>query len=150
VKGLTYTDHIEQRTRLKNWMSEQHLPGVLLANPAVITWLTGFALPLHPTTSLYMGGPLLLLVEDEHFTLVIADHQAELAADIATQPNCAVMTYAGYTASGPPMNSATCPNPQPACNEITRLDRCGNGMDARPSHGYASCQRTRITYFHPH
>jgi len=119
VKGLNYTDHIEQRTRLKNWMSEQHLPGVLLANPAVITWLTGFALPLHPTTSLYMGGPLLLLVEDEHFTLVIADHQAELAADIATQPNCAVMTYAGYTASGPPMNSA--PLVQILSQLVTRL-----------------------------
>ena len=113
--------HQQQRDQTQQRLHERGLSRALFAAPANITWLTGVPLPWRAGAFLYAGGPPLLWYEAGQFTLILmAGHDGE-AAEFATQPGCAVLTYQGYAYEQQPAG------PQHLQQTVAEL--------IRPSHG---------------
>lgn len=93
--------HVEQRQRTHERLQSADITRALFANEQSVRWLTGFAPPIQLGANLFLGGPPLVWYEDGHYTLIVLDGQAAHAADFAQQPNCALVTYPGYTIEQP-------------------------------------------------
>lgn len=93
--------HDEQRRRTHELFSSRKIDRALFANPASVTWLTGFAPPVQTGVSPFSGGPALVWYEAGQFTLIILSGYADEAAAFAESPNCTLITYQGYTLDEP-------------------------------------------------
>ncbi len=93
--------HQEQRQRTSALLEAKAIKRALFANQNSVKWLTGFAPPVQTGPNLFAGGPPLIWYEDGHYTLIILDSQAGEVADLASDPNCDVVTYQGYTIQQP-------------------------------------------------
>jgi Xaa-Pro dipeptidase len=91
------TMHQEQRDRTHQLLKRKNITRALFANPANITWLTGFARPWKVGADLYAGGSALVWYEDGIYTLIVMDAQVTEAEEFATQANCQVISYQGYS-----------------------------------------------------
>jgi Xaa-Pro dipeptidase len=89
--------HQEQRDRTGDFLKSQNINRALFANPANVTWLTGFARPWRAGADLYAGGPALVWYEDGQFVLIVMDAQVAEASEFASQENCHVVGYQGYS-----------------------------------------------------
>lgn len=89
--------HQVQRDRTHDLLKEKNISRALFANPANVTWLTGFARPWRAGADLYAGGPALVWYEDGTFTLIVMDSQVAEAEEFAKQQNCQVVGYQGYS-----------------------------------------------------
>lgn len=89
--------HQEQRDRTHNLLKSKKITRALFANPANVTWLTGFARPWRAGADLYAGGPALVWYEDGVFTLIVMDAQVAEVTDFAAQAHCHVLGYQGYS-----------------------------------------------------
>lgn len=89
--------HQPQRALARDLLRDRRLDAALFAQPATITWLTGFAPPMQLGPNPNAGGPPLLWYEGEQFTLIVVDAHAEAAAAFADELDGAVLTYTGYT-----------------------------------------------------
>ena len=85
--------HAEQRARAHDRLRSRGIDRALFANPATVTWLTGFAPPIQTGPSPFAGGPPLVWYEGGQFTLIAMDGFAGEAV--------AVITYPGYTFTAP-------------------------------------------------
>lgn len=56
-------------SRARQALKAQNLDGVLLANPATVTWLTGYAPPILHGPSPFEGGPPLVWLDGERVVL---------------------------------------------------------------------------------
>ena len=103
--------HQEQRDRTHQLLKAQGVQRALFANPANVTWLTGFARPWRIGADMYAGGPPLIWYEAGTFTLIVMDSQMADAETFARQPDCDVRGYQGYSytqqPAGPELLKAT-------------------------------------------
>jgi len=93
--------HEEQRRRARALLHERQIDAALFANPASVTWLTGFAPPVQSGPNPFAGAPPLLWWDGDRFTLIVVDGLASLAAFFADEADGAVITYRGYTVDAP-------------------------------------------------
>jgi Xaa-Pro aminopeptidase len=93
--------HHEQRQRTHELLQGRAIDRALFANSASVTWLTGFAPSPQTGVSPFSGGPTLIWYESGQFTLIVLSGYADDAALFAAQPNCALVTYQGYTLDAP-------------------------------------------------
>lgn len=89
--------HEEQRQRAHDALKVRDIHRALFANPATVTWLTGFVEPIQPSVSPFTASTPLVYYEDGVFTLIVRD---AFAAD-AQATGCPVHTYASYTIDTP-------------------------------------------------
>jgi len=89
--------HEEQRQRAHDSLKSQGIARALFANPASVTWLTGFAPPVQLGANPFAGGPPLAWYRGGEWTLLVLDSYAEAAAE----SGLAVVTYQGYTIEAP-------------------------------------------------
>ncbi len=93
--------HQEQRRRTHELLQKQGIQRALFAKPESVKWLTGFAAPVQTGIHPFAGGLPLVWYEDGHYTLVVVDGYAGLAAPFAQEPDGSVITYPGYTIQQP-------------------------------------------------
>ncbi len=93
--------HEAQRQRTQSLLQARNIDAALFANPASITWLTGFAPPVQTGPHPFAGAPPLLWWNGEHFTLIVVDGLAAVAAPFAAETDGDVLTYLGYTIDAP-------------------------------------------------
>jgi len=93
--------HHEQRAQTRALLRARGIDIAVFAHPHSVTWLTGFAPPVQTGRHLFAGAPPLVLYAGGHFTLVIVDAWAELAAVFGAEADGAVVTYLGYTIEQP-------------------------------------------------
>ena len=74
----------------------------LFADPATITWLTGFAPPVQLGPYPFAGGPPLLWYEEGRFTLIVVDLLADGARSFAHDRDAAVFPHTSVTPPAPP------------------------------------------------
>ncbi len=79
-------------SRAREVLRTRNLNGILLTEPASVTWLTGYAAPLLTGPSPFEGGSALAWLDPERVVLVVSD--AEQSAAEAT--GAEVSTYVGY------------------------------------------------------
>ena len=84
--------HESQRTRTHELLKSRGLRRALFAEPASVTWLTGYAPPVQTGPSPFSGGPVLVGYADGEFTLFTMDGQGP-----AREEGLTVQGYAGYT-----------------------------------------------------
>lgn len=97
--------HREQRQRTHDLLQSRGVPTALFAHPHSVTWLTGFTAPVQVGRNPFAAAPALVFYAGGHFTLVVVDAWAELAAPFAEEPDGALLPYAGYSLE-PAINSA--------------------------------------------
>jgi Xaa-Pro aminopeptidase len=93
--------HREQRERAHLLFKSKGIARALLASPASVKWLTGFAPPVEIGAHLFAGGPPMIWYEDGRFTLLVVDDWAADAAEFGEQPDGGVETHLGYTLDRP-------------------------------------------------
>lgn len=93
--------HQEQRQQTKDLLTAQGINRALFAAPNSVKWLTGFALPVQVGPNFFAGGPPLVWYEAGHFTLLVVDSYAALAAEFDQEPDGTLITYLGYTIEQP-------------------------------------------------
>jgi Xaa-Pro dipeptidase len=93
--------HEEQRQRASALLHARQIDAALFASPASVTWLTGFAAPLQTGPQPFAGAPPLVWWDGAHFTLIVVDGLAAMAAPFAATSDGRVMTYLGYTVDAP-------------------------------------------------
>lgn len=89
--------HEQQRQQAQDLLRSRGLDRALFANPASITWLTGFAPPIQLGPHPFAGGPPLLWYASGEWTLLVLDTYAEAA----TASGISVVSYQGYTIETP-------------------------------------------------
>lgn len=93
--------HEQQRQRAGELLREKGIDAALFANPASVTWLTGFAPPLQTGSNPFAAAPPLVWWDGERFTLIVVEGLAEAAASFAAEPDGTVLSYQGYTINEP-------------------------------------------------
>ena len=93
--------HQLQRERTDELLRSKGIRQALFTNYCSVKWLTGFAPAVQTGPYLFAGGPALVWYADGHFTLLVVDAQAPAAADFDAQPNCALVSYQGYSLHDP-------------------------------------------------
>jgi len=93
--------HQEQRQRTIEHLKSRGIERALLAHPHSVKWLTGFAPPVQLGPSFFAGGPPLLWLEGEVFTLFVVDAYAAEVEALDREPDCRVVSYLGYTIEQP-------------------------------------------------
>jgi len=83
--------------RFAEFARERGYQAVLLANPANITWLTGYAPPIQTGPSPFEGGPALGWFHQGELTLVMNDWESFAALELGAK----VHAYTGYTIDEP-------------------------------------------------
>lgn len=89
--------HEEQRERAQALLKTKGIEQALFADPASVTWLTGFAPGIQVGESPFVGGPALVWYAGGEFTLLVMDGQATEAR----QTGLPVATYVGNTIDQP-------------------------------------------------
>lgn len=93
--------HVEQRQRTQDRLAQAGLTRALFSDIHSIKWLTGFNPPIQLGPNLFVGGPPLLWYDNGRFTLIVLDGHAGSVADFGNLPDCALVTYEGYTIQKP-------------------------------------------------
>ncbi len=93
--------HQAQRDQTDELLRARGIERALFANYASVKWLTGFSPPVQTGPSAFLGGPPLVWYERGAWTLVVLDAHEIYAGTFARQPNCAVLSYTGYTRDQP-------------------------------------------------
>jgi Xaa-Pro dipeptidase len=99
---MEHAMHIENVSKLAEYLHFRGLQAALLANPFNLTWLTGYAPPIQTGTSPFEGGPALGWFLNGELSLLVSDGETGLAG--ASGAN--MLSYAGYTVDEP----LTCPH----------------------------------------
>lgn len=89
--------HAEQRQRAHEQLKSRGVAWALFANPASVTWLTGFATPVPGGPNPFAGGPPLLWYAAGDWTLIVIDGHAAVAQASGIE----VISYLGYTIDAP-------------------------------------------------
>ncbi len=89
--------HQHALDRLDRFLRSRGLFAALLANPATVTWLSGYAAPINSGPSPFEGGPALGWYRDGALTLLVSD----LEAAAARASGAEVREYLGYTIERP-------------------------------------------------
>lgn len=89
--------HTQNIGRLREWLHARDYRAALLANPATITWLTGYAPPVQTGPSPFDGGPALAWFQAGELILIVSDAEAAAARETGAE----VRDYAGYTVEEP-------------------------------------------------
>lgn len=82
--------------RLDEFLKAEGFAAALLANPANITWLTGYAPPIQTGPAPWEGGPALGWSLGGELTLVLNDWEAPAASALGAN----VVAYSGYSLDG--------------------------------------------------
>ena len=93
--------HQEQRKKAADYFAGHGIERALIAAPASVKWLTGFAAPVEVGPNPFQGGPPIVWYESGAFTLVIVEGLAEAAAEFAAEPGCRIAAYEGYSIQAP-------------------------------------------------
>lgn len=93
--------HQPQREQTHELLKSRGIERALFANYTSVKWLTGFNPPLHTGPSVFSGGPPMVWYENGAWTLLTLDWHAANAGAFGQQPNCALVTYTGYTVDQP-------------------------------------------------
>src|SRR5574339_413780 len=83
--------------QLREYCARHQLQALLLASPATLTWLTGYAPPIQTGPSPFEGGPALAWWQDGQLSLVLSDAEAAAAAE----SGAAVHDYLSYSIDEP-------------------------------------------------
>lgn len=92
----------ESLRRLSEFAKSGGYDALLLANPANLTWLTGYAPPIQTGPSPFEGGPALGWFQAGELVLVMNDWEAGAAEALGAQTH----PYSGYTIDEPLQGSA--------------------------------------------
>ena len=90
--------HPQNMERLAALLRTHHCAAALLADPATITWLTGYAPPIETGPSPFEGSPVLGWWQAGELHMIVSD--METAAAEAAAP-AAVRSYVSYTIEAP-------------------------------------------------
>lgn len=93
--------HEQQRQQTHELLQKNGIQQALFARTDSTKWLTGFAAPVQVGLNLFASGNPLVWYDNGHFTLIVLDGYAELAAPFAQEANASVVTYLGYTVEQP-------------------------------------------------
>ena len=93
--------HLAQRTKAATYFAANGIDRALLAAPASVKWLTGFAAPIECGPNPFQGAPPLVWFDRGNWTLVVVEGLAAAAKEFAGQENCRVLSYEGYTIRQP-------------------------------------------------
>ena len=93
--------HEEQRVRAQDLLKSRGVDRALFASINSVKWLTGFAPPVQVGPSFFLGGPPLVWYAGGHFTLIVLDAHAGIAAPFGQEPGCTLVSYLGYTIEQP-------------------------------------------------
>jgi Xaa-Pro dipeptidase len=93
--------HKEQRDQTHALLKQHNIHQAIFSKPASVCWLTGFAPPVQVGPNLFTASYPLLWYDDGQFTLIVVESYADLAEPFSMQPDCAVLTYEGYTPDAP-------------------------------------------------
>lgn len=93
--------HQPQRDQAHELLKTRVIERALFANIATVKWLTGFNPPIQTGPSAFLGGPPMVWYENGYWTLIVLDTQEVNAGKFAQQPNCALVSYTGYTVDQP-------------------------------------------------
>lgn len=87
----------ENLERFSRWLQSEKLDAALLANPASLTWLTGYAPPIQTGPSPFEGGPALAWGRPGELVVIASDAEAGAlrAAGVTVQD------YLSYTIDAP-------------------------------------------------
>jgi len=89
--------HSPNLDRFRDYLRSRGLSAALLANPATITWLTGYAPPIQTGPSPFDGGPALIWFHNGDLALIVSDMEAPAARAAGAE----VRDYTGYTIEQP-------------------------------------------------
>ena len=89
--------NIENLARLNDWLRAHDYDGALLANPFMLTWLTGYAPPIETGPDPFAGGPALVWVHGGEIAVVASDAEAPTLRALGVN----VQEYVGYTIQEP-------------------------------------------------
>ncbi|MDD1444300.1 hypothetical protein MEO93_28970, partial [Dolichospermum sp. ST_sed3] len=93
--------HQHQREQTHELLKSRRIERALFANFASVKWLTGFNPPLHTGPNAFLGGPAMVWYERGAWTLMVLDWHVANTGEFAQQPNCALVSYTGYTVDQP-------------------------------------------------
>lgn len=93
--------HKEQRDQTHALLKQHNIHQAVFAKPASVCWLTGFFPPVQTGPNLFTASYPLVWYEDGHFTLIIVEAYADLAAPFSQEPDGTVLTYQGYSLDTP-------------------------------------------------
>lgn len=93
--------HQTQREQAQDLLKASGIERALFASIATVKWLTGFNPPIQTGPSVFVGGPPMVWYENGYWTLLVLDSQEVNAGEFARQPNCALVSYTGYTVDQP-------------------------------------------------
>jgi Xaa-Pro dipeptidase len=93
--------HKEQREQAHTLLKQRHIDQAVFAKPESVTWLTGFTPPVQVGPNLFAAGNPLVWYEDGHFTLIVVDAYAELAAPFGQESDGRLVTYVGNSLNEP-------------------------------------------------
>jgi Xaa-Pro aminopeptidase len=93
--------HESQRLQTQEFLKARGIERALFANYATVKWLTGFHMPVQTGPSAFLGGPPLVWYEGGQWTLIVMDAHEPNAGDLASDPNCTLVSYTGYTLDQP-------------------------------------------------
>jgi len=91
--------HPQNLARFSGLLRSRGLTAALLADPATITWLTGYAPPIETGPSPFEGSAVLAWWHDGDLQLIVSDMEAAAAQEAAPT---AVHSYVSYTIEAPP------------------------------------------------
>lgn len=93
--------HLPQREQTHELLKSKGIERALFASFPSVKWLTGFNPPLHTGPNAFAGGPPMVWYENGYWTLMVLDWHEPNAGEFARQPNCALVSYTGYTVDQP-------------------------------------------------
>jgi Xaa-Pro aminopeptidase len=93
--------HETQREQTEELLRSGGIERALFANIATVKWLTGFNPPIQTGPHAFLGGPPMVWYEGGQWTLMVMDWQEVNAGQFGQQPNCALVSYTGYTVDQP-------------------------------------------------
>lgn len=93
--------HQHQRDQTHEFLKLRSIERALFANFYTVKWLTGFNPPLHTGPNAFLGGPPMVWYENGSWTLLVLDWHVPYTSEFAHQPDCALVSYTGYTVDQP-------------------------------------------------
>src|SRR5260221_12001591 len=87
--------HREQRQQTHDLLRQHNIQQALFARPERTTWLTGFAPPIYTGPNLFAASYPVVWYDNGHFTLLVVDSFAQLAAPFDKGRHAQLVTYLG-------------------------------------------------------